>query len=109
MAEMQAAATYLGMTEAELHAAQDSGKTLAAIAKEKGKSVDGLVDAMVAAATKQINAAVTAGKLTDAQRDQILADLEGRITEHVNNTRPEHGPGGFHFGGPPPADAPPDA
>ena len=92
------------MTQAELRTAQESGKTLAAIAKEKGKTVDGLVDAMVAAVTKDVNAAVTAGKLTDAQRDSILSDLEARITEHVNNLRPEHGPGGP--GGPPPMGAP---
>ena len=86
--ELDAAATYLGMTQAELRTAQESGKTLAAIAKEKGKTVDGLVDAMVAAVTKDVNAAVTAGTLTDAQRDRILSDLEARITEHVNNLRP---------------------
>jgi hypothetical protein len=103
--ELEAAATYLGMTQAELRTAQESGKSLAAIAKEQGKTADGLVDAMVAAVTKDVNAAVTAGTLTDAQRDQILADLETRITEKVNNVRPEHG---FHggFGGPPPTEAP---
>ena len=102
--ELAAAATYLGMTQAELRTAQDSGKTLAAIAKEKGKTVDGLVDAMVAAVTKDVNAAVTAGKLTDAQRDSILSNLEARITEHVNNLRPDHGPRNDQgdLGGPPP-------
>src|SRR5215213_534217 len=86
-AELQAAATYLGMTPAELRTAQENGKTLAAIAKDKGKTVDGLVAAMVAAATKEVNAAVTAGTLTDAQRDRILSDLKARITERVNNLR----------------------
>jgi hypothetical protein len=105
--ELAAAATYLGMTQAELRTAQDGGKTLAAVAKEKGKTVDGLVDAMVAAVTKDVNAAVTAGKLTDAQRDSILSGLEARITEHVNNLRPDHGPRNGNGGpGSPPLGAP---
>ena len=90
--ELQAAATYLGLTTAELRSAQQSGQTLAAIAKEQGKTVDGLVAALVAAVTKDVNAAVTAGKLTDAQRDSILSGLEARVAEHVNNLRPAHGP-----------------
>ena len=103
LGELEAAAAYLGMTTSELRTAQEGGQTLAAIAKEKGKTVDGLVDALVGAVTKNVNAAVTAGTLTDAQRDSILAGLEARITDHVNNLRPAHGPKGF--GGPLP-DAP---
>ena len=105
--ELQAAATYLGLTIAELRSAQEGGKTLAEIAKEQGKTVDGLVAALVAAVTKDVNAAVTAGKLTDAQRDSILSGLEARITEHVNNLRPAHGPrNGIGPGGAPPMGAP---
>ena len=86
-----AAASYLGLTEAQLRTAREAGKSLATIAADRGKSVAGLIDAMVAAATKQVNAAVTAGNLTDAQRDDILATLEERITEKVNSVG--HGPG----------------
>jgi hypothetical protein len=102
--ELEAAASYLGLTATELRTAQDGGKTLAAIATEQGKNVDGLVDAMVSAVTKNVNAAVTAGTVTDAQRDSILSGLEARITGHVNNLRPDQGRGGP--GGPPPMGAP---
>lgn len=45
---LESAASYLGMTEANLRAALEDGKTLAQVAKDRGKSVDGLVQAMVA-------------------------------------------------------------
>ncbi|HXQ87436.1 MAG TPA: hypothetical protein VN746_12235, partial [Gaiella sp.] len=45
---LDAAASYLGMTEAELRTQLAGGKTLAEVAKAKGKSVDGLVSALVA-------------------------------------------------------------
>jgi hypothetical protein len=83
-------ATYLGLTQDELRTALESGKSLAAIAQAEGKSVDGLVDTLVASAKERLDADVAAGRLTDAQRDSILADLEDRITELVNSTPGMH-------------------
>src|SRR4051794_32491105 len=45
---LETAASYLGVTEAELRTELMNGKTLAQVAKDKGKSVDGLVNALVA-------------------------------------------------------------
>ena len=39
---LDAAASYLGLTEDQLHSQLESGKTLAEVAKAQGKSVDGL-------------------------------------------------------------------
>jgi hypothetical protein len=86
--QLDVAATYLGMTAEELRTALSSDKTLADVAKEKGKSVDGLIDTMVAAATKELDAAVADGRLTKERRDAIVATLKDRITELVNNGRP---------------------
>ncbi|HXH87526.1 MAG TPA: hypothetical protein VNI55_02855 [Gaiellaceae bacterium] len=97
------AATYLGVTEAALRTSLESGKTLAQVAKDNGKTVDGLVAALVADETKELDAAVTAGRLTKAQRDERVAVLEERITARVNGERPAGKPhfGGRHgFGGP---------
>src|SRR6266545_4933296 len=47
-----AAATYLGLTEAQLHSELEGGKTLAQVAQAHGKSVDGLIDALVSATKK---------------------------------------------------------
>jgi hypothetical protein len=102
---LDAAASYLGMTETELHTALEGGKTLAVVAKDKGKSVDGLVEAMVKAAKADLDQAVTAGRLTDAQRQSIETSLKQRITDAVNHAGPgpEQRPDGDHFGfrGPP--------
>jgi len=80
---LAAAASYLGMTEAELRT-ELHDKTLAEIAKEKGKSVSGLVQAMVTAAEKQIDEAVAGGKLTKEQAAAIKADLQARIQSLVD-------------------------
>jgi hypothetical protein len=95
--DLDAAASYLGMTEANLMAALEGGKTLAQIAEDRGKSVDGLVNALVDEAEAELAAAVDAGQLTDAQRDSMLSGLKERITRLVNerpglNTRsgPRH-------------------
>jgi hypothetical protein len=100
--KLQAAATYLGTTQVALRESLRAGKTLAQVAKEKGKSVDGLVDALVAAHVQRLDAAVASGRLTKAQRDELAARLQERVTAMVNGERPA-GPGfrgGSGFGGP---------
>ena len=86
--ELTAAANYLGLTESALATQLEAGKTLAQVAgATSGKSVAGLVDALVAAEKTEIAAAVTAGRLTQAQADQILPTLQARFTALVNGTR----------------------
>ena len=112
-APLDAAASFLGLDEAELREQLQDGKTLAEIAKAEGKTVAALVDALVAAAKTELAEAVESGRLTDAQRDRILEDLEERISEGVSATPGRHfrgGPGESSFrGGPhvsPPAGEP---
>src|SRR5436190_1021945 len=83
-----AAASYLGLTEAQLRTQLENGKTLAQVAKDQGKSADGLIDALVADAKKHLDDAVTDGRITQAQEDQVLSDLKQRITDQVNGTAP---------------------
>lgn len=82
--DLSTAASYLGLTENELRTNLQDGSTLAEVAKAKGKSVDGLIAAMVAAAKADLAQAVADGRLTEAQRTAIAADLEDRITDAVN-------------------------
>lgn len=93
---LNAAAAFLGLTEAQLDEALDGGKSLAQIAKQKGKSADQLVDALVAATTKRLDQAVADGRMTKAQRDMVVADLKERTTAIVNGTTPLDG---FRFRG----------
>jgi polyhydroxyalkanoate synthesis regulator phasin len=83
-AALDAAASYLGLTEEQLHTRLADGKSLADIAKAEGKSVDGLVQALVKSAGDRIDEAVENGKLTENQASDLKADLTDRITELVN-------------------------
>ena len=94
---LDSAAAYIGITEAQLRTELESGKNLAQVAKAHGKSVDGLIDALVAAAKNKLDDAVSAGRLMKDQETQMLNVLKDRITSAVNNT---HGPGEPHFGRP---------
>ena len=100
--KLDAAADYLGLTEAQLRTQLESGKSLAQVAQAQGKSVDGLVDALVNEAKKHVDQAVSAGRLTRAQADEMLKNLRDRITSGVNSTGlglPHFGPRGFrNFG-----------
>jgi hypothetical protein len=101
-----AAATYIGVTTTELRTQLAAGTTLAAIATANGKTVDGLKAALTTAATNDLDAAVTAGRLTAAQETTILADLPTHLDQEINeaHTGGPGGPGGHDaFGGPPPA------
>jgi flagellar hook-length control protein FliK len=103
-ADLDAAASYVGITEAALRTSLREGSTLAEIATEKGKSVDGLKAALVAAAKADLAEAVKDGRLTEAQQTEILADLPDRIDDLVNGDlgpRGDHAPRGFE--GPPSA------
>jgi polyhydroxyalkanoate synthesis regulator phasin len=111
---LDAAASYLGLTEAELRSRLESGKTLAEIAKAQGKSVDGLKAAMVKDAKTHLDAAVKAGRLSSAEEQRVLADLEQRIDDLVNGKLPDRFPPRHGFGfrdrqGPPAAFADPAA
>ena len=74
-----AAAKYLGMTPKELRTARQSGRSLAQIAASKGKSVDGLVAAIVAPAKTRAAKAVSNGKLTQQRADELIARLTERV------------------------------
>ncbi len=111
---LDAAASYLGITAEQLRTALVGGDSLADVAKDKGKSVDGLVTALVADEKKELADAVAAGRLTDAQRDTIESTLEARVRDFVNGVRPafelhRRGHGNGFPGGPPPLDRGDDA
>jgi AraC-like DNA-binding protein len=89
---LSTAADYLGLTQAQLRTQLNGGKTLAQIAKDRNKSVEGLVDKLVAAKKARIEAAVKDGRLTRAEANRIEADLKEQVTDFVNNGKLE-----FHF------------
>ena len=103
---LEAAATYLGLTEEELRSRLEDGQSLAGVAEAEGKSVDGLESALVAAAKERLDEAVEAGRLTDAQREEALERFEEGVDDLVQREglgprgHHEHGPTAFGHGGP---------
>lgn len=73
----------LGMTHEEIHAALDSGQTLAQLAESKGVTQADLVAALVAEATERIDQAVADGRIDEARATEMKTDLETRIAERV--------------------------
>jgi len=103
---LAAAATALGVTEAELRTSLQSGSTIADVATSKGVALQTVVDAMVAEENTEIDAKVTDGSLTQAEADTRKADVVTRVTAMVNGQMPAGGPRGDHDGdgpGAPPA------
>jgi polyhydroxyalkanoate synthesis regulator phasin len=107
-ASLESAASFLDVTEDDLRDRLRAGETLVEVARDEGKSVSGLVDALVDAANERIDEAVEDGRLDEERAAELREDLESRITELVNGELRFRGHGrmfgrgfGFH-GGPPP-------
>jgi hypothetical protein len=95
-AKLDAAAEYLGLTRAQLREQLQDGKTLAQVARDRGKSAEGLVDALVNAAEQKLENAVEDGRLTETEKRKMLSGLRERITDLVNGRFPAHPPAFRH-------------
>jgi hypothetical protein len=101
-AKLDAAAEYLGMSHAQLREALEGGKTLAQVARDRDKSVDGLVDALLKGAEQKLEDAVADGRVTEAEKREMLSGLRERITDLVNGRPPMPPPHPFERGAPRP-------
>jgi lambda repressor-like predicted transcriptional regulator len=81
---LRAAAQYLQLDRATLAKDLRSGQTLAQLANARGKSVNGLEAAMVAAVRTKLDAAVSAGRLTSTREQQVLARVQEVVNRLVN-------------------------
>jgi hypothetical protein len=95
---MAAAASYLGITEQQLFDQLASGKSLAQIASQRGKSVSGLKAAMTASLKSRLDKLVAAKMITSAQETKALSEFTAHLDDIINHTG-RFGPhGGGHFG-----------
>ena len=86
-APLTAAATYLGLSAADLQAKIAAGQAPAAVAAATaGKSRDGLIAAIVADGKARIDAAKTAGTLTADQATKRLGELTDHATRFVDSS-----------------------
>ena len=97
----QATQTYLGLSALQLHSHLQSGKTLAEIASNQGKSVAGLESAIETAVTHSINAD---SALNASHKSSIIANLTSFVDSVVTGT--SDGAAGPWHGGPDGPDGP---
>jgi hypothetical protein len=89
---LSAAAKFLGLSDADLRAQLRDGKSLAGVAKAKGKSTADLKAAMKTAIASELDQRVKDNKITADQRTKILAGIDARLDDLINNTPPKDGP-----------------
>ena len=95
---LTAVAGVLKLTEAELKAQVEAGKSLADVAATQNVSVQSLIDVVVTEMKAHIASEVTSGELTQAQADEKLANVTARATDMVNGVRPAGMGEGKHGG-----------
>lgn len=76
-----------GLSGLELMQAMRDGATLAEVLEANGSSVEAVTDLLLADATDQINQRVEDGQLTQERADELLANLETRVTDALNGER----------------------
>jgi hypothetical protein len=114
---LAAAAEYLGLSGNQLSGQLGSGKSLAALARSRGKSTVGLKDAMTAAVRAKLDKARTAKLITSVQERQLLSRLSAGLDQEINRTgarpgfgargeRRRFGPGAAARGWSPPSGLP---
>ncbi len=92
-------AEFLGITVEQLKdELTEDGATLASVAEAHGKSRDELKAFIRDEAETRLNEAVTNGKLTQEQADEMLAKLDERLDDLIDREMPEFGRFGPHRG-----------
>ncbi|WP_138753836.1 hypothetical protein [Paenibacillus sinopodophylli] len=87
-------AAALGVTEDVLKSEIEAGKTLAALATEKGVAVQTLIDLQVKDEQAKLTAELAAGTITQEQYNDKFDKAVERATQHVNGVLPQRGKGG---------------
>lgn len=90
LAEQKVIADTVGLPWGTIQSRLAKGESLAKIAGDKKAA---LIAALVAFEKSQIDADVQSGRLTESQATTIKANVQTRVTNMVNNTRPMGGRG----------------
>ena len=97
----EALAALSGRDEATIMQQRTAGTSFAEIARDYGVAEADLLAKATAIETAELDAAVKAGQITEAQKTQYLAGLQERLKTALTATdqMPAGGPGGGHHGG----------
>lgn len=90
----------LGMTQADVNTAIQSGKSIADLAKAQNKDLAAVKTTLLADAKTKLDSEVTNKTLTQAQADKIYQNFTNSIDNTLNNTHPFMGGPGGRFRGP---------
>ncbi len=80
------ALTLLGMTREQVIAERQAGKSLVQIAQTKNVTEQQLVSTILAAKRADLDALVSAGKITQARADLMYKNMETAVPQAVNST-----------------------
>jgi hypothetical protein len=100
-ANLDAVATLLNMSLADLQTALQDGQTLAQIAKDHGRTANDVIDVLVAAVRAHFAPEVAAGEHTQAEADAMIAAFTSQISDFVDKGTVFPGNGGPIVGGVP--------
>lgn len=92
---MATVAEAVGLTQADLIAELQSGKTVADVAEEAGVTLETLVSSVIAERATWLAERVASGQLTQAQADFMLANMSANLTAHLSEAWT---PGGYGAG-----------
>ena len=85
----EALTDLLGLDAQELRQQLRDGATLAEIATTQGVEPQAVIDELVGELTERVDNATEDGRIDQTEADQKLADAEAKITDMVNNGRPD--------------------
>jgi predicted RNA-binding protein associated with RNAse of E/G family len=85
-AMLEDVATYLDVSTDTLRTDLKNGQTLAQVAESQGKTEDGLINFIVSKRTDELKTALSDGKITQKQYDDMIDNLEAKIKEMVERT-----------------------
>jgi hypothetical protein len=108
-AARDAVAQALGITTDQLKTDLKAGQSIADIATAQHVDVAQVIQVIVDQANTKVDAAVQAGKMTQAEADKIKSGETQMITDLVNGKMPFGGHGGHGHGHGPGHDGPPSA
>jgi AraC-like DNA-binding protein len=87
-------AGFLGIKPPELFQQLRGGKTLAQVAQDHGKSRDDLKTYLTTQLKNRLAQAVQSGRLTQAQADDMLKSMSGRLDQMIDRVGGGRPPGG---------------
>lgn len=90
----EAVADLLGMSQEEVQAEKENGKSIAEIAQEKDVDEQALTDSMIEAKNQRLQESVENGYLTQEQADEKMEWMKEEMKRKIEN-----GSGGFGRGG----------